>query len=112
MQSAVLAFIRRDAGEIGGAGDTHNSKKIDKVATSEHDDVKLTISNLTDRSAMLDDVARRMSLMKRDMATLMRAIDIAHRNAARSSEQGCLRGYSFLRLSVRHFVEGTQFIFV
>ena len=64
-----------DAGDIGSAGDMHNSRKIEKVATSGHDGVKLTISDLTDRIAMLGDVAGRMSLMKRDMAALMRTIE-------------------------------------
>jgi hypothetical protein len=63
-----------DAGEIGGSGDPKSLHKLDKMATSGHQDVKLTISDLTDRIGMLGDVAGRISLMKRDMAALMRAI--------------------------------------
>jgi len=63
-----------DAGEIGGSGDPRSLQKLDKVATSGRQDVKLTISDLTDRIAMLGDVAGRISLMKRDMAALMRAL--------------------------------------
>jgi len=63
-----------DAGEISGSGDPKSSHVLDKLATSGHQDVKLTISDLTDRIGMLGDVAGRISLMKRDMAALMRAI--------------------------------------
>jgi hypothetical protein len=63
-----------DAGEISGSGDPKSLHKLDKVATSGHQDVKLTIADLTDRIGMLGDVAGRISLMKRDMAALMRAI--------------------------------------
>jgi hypothetical protein len=63
-----------DAGEISGAGDKNSLRKLDKVTTSGHQDLKLTISDLTDRIGMLGDVAGRISLMKRDMAALMRAI--------------------------------------
>jgi len=63
-----------DAGEISEAGDKNSLRKLDKVATSGHQDLKLTISDLTDRIGMLGDVAGRISLMKRDMAVLMRAI--------------------------------------
>jgi hypothetical protein len=35
----------------------------------------LTISDLTDRIGMLGDVAGRISLMKRDLAALMRAVE-------------------------------------
>jgi hypothetical protein len=63
-----------DAGEISSAGDPKSLHKLDKMATSGHQDIKLTISDLTDRIGMLGDVAGRISLMKRDMAALMRAI--------------------------------------
>jgi hypothetical protein len=63
-----------DAGEISGSGDPKSLHKLDKMTTSGHQDVKLTISDLTDRIGMLGDVAGRISLMKRDMAALMRAI--------------------------------------
>jgi hypothetical protein len=63
-----------DAGEIGGSGDTKSSHKLDQMVTSGHQDVKLTISDLTDRIGMLGDVAGHISLMKRDLAALMRVI--------------------------------------
>lgn len=63
-----------DAGEISVSGDPKSQYKLDRMATSGHQDVKLTISDLTDRIGMLGDVAGRISLMKRDMAALMRAI--------------------------------------
>jgi hypothetical protein len=63
-----------DAGEIGGSGDTKSSHKLDQMVTSGHQDVKLTISDLTDRIGMLGDVAGRISLMKRDLAALMRVV--------------------------------------
>jgi hypothetical protein len=63
-----------DAGEISSSGDTKSSHKLDKMVTSGHQDVKLTISDLTDRIGMLGDVAGRISLMKRDLAALVRVI--------------------------------------
>lgn len=63
-----------DAGQINGSGDPGSLRKLDKMATSGHQGVKLTISDLTDRIAMLGDVGGRISLMKRDMAALMRAV--------------------------------------
>lgn len=63
-----------DAREISGSGDPKSLHRFDKMATSGHQDVKLTISDLTDRIGMLGDVAGRISLLKRDMAALMRAI--------------------------------------
>ena len=63
-----------DAGVISGSGDPKSLRKLDKMATSGHQEVKLTISDLTDRIGMLGDVAGRISLMKRDMAALLRAV--------------------------------------
>lgn len=63
-----------DAAEIGAPGDPKSLHKLDKMTTSGRHDVKLTISDLTDRIGMLGDVAGRISLMKREMAALMRAI--------------------------------------
>jgi hypothetical protein len=64
-----------DAGEISDSGDTKSAHKLDQMVTSGHQDVKLTISDLTDRIGMLGDVAGRISLMKRDLAALMRAVE-------------------------------------
>ena len=46
-------------------------EKIDALTTSENAGVKVSINDLTDRIAMLGDVAGRVSLIKRDLATLM-----------------------------------------
>ena len=74
---AQLKASWMEAGQITGSGDTKGVQKVDRLATSAHPEVKLTISDMTDRLAMLGDVAGRISLMKRDLAALMRAVGTA-----------------------------------
>ncbi len=62
------------AGRLGSSSDpVKQQQKITSLTTSENNDVKISISNLSDRIAMLQDVAGRVSLMKRDLAGVMHA---------------------------------------
>jgi hypothetical protein len=44
------------------------------MTTSENPKVKVSITDLSDRIAMLNDVSGRAALMKRDLALLMRSL--------------------------------------
>ncbi len=60
------------AGRLDPTDDPKRHSKITALTSSENRDVKVSIDDLTDRVAMLSDVAGRVSLIKRDLATLMR----------------------------------------
>jgi hypothetical protein len=60
-------------GRIDPAGSQKRDRKIAVLTASTSEAVKLSISDLQDRSAMLGDVSGRVSLMKRDMASMMRS---------------------------------------
>src|ERR1700722_6921869 len=47
------------------------TKKIDKVTSQPSDKLPLTIDDLEDRSAMLEDVRAKISFLKRDLAALL-----------------------------------------
>ncbi len=55
----------------GGTADAKAKQKLDAATVSEDPSVKLSIEDLTNRIAMLGDVQGRVSLIKRDLATLM-----------------------------------------
>ena len=58
-------------GRIGTTGSGKDKAKLAALTSSESKQVKVSIDDLTDRIAMLNDVSARVSLMKRDLATLM-----------------------------------------
>jgi hypothetical protein len=60
-------------GRIGTTTSAKDRGKIAALTSSESKQVKVSIDDLTDRIAMLNDVSGRVSLMKRDLATLMHA---------------------------------------
>lgn len=67
-------------------------KEIDLMTASLDPKQKLRIDDLTNRAMMLADVAGRVSLMKRDLAELMRAVHAAHKS--RVAETGAPAGDS------------------
>ncbi len=60
------------AGRLDPAHTPKRPEKITALTTSDNPDVKVSIDDLTDRIAMLGDVAGHVALIKRDLATLMR----------------------------------------
>jgi hypothetical protein len=63
-------------GRIGPPSAPESQKKISKLTSRIADHAKLSIGDLTDRSAMLMDLRSRLSLMNRDLHDLMKAIAI------------------------------------
>ncbi|HEY2469997.1 MAG TPA: hypothetical protein VGI45_19425 [Terracidiphilus sp.] len=61
------------AGRLSATNPAMRSQQIAALTASGDPKVKLTIDQLTDRIAMLGDVRGRVSLMKRDLATIMRS---------------------------------------
>jgi hypothetical protein len=64
---------RAGDGRIDPPGSAKRDRKIVSLTASSGKDVKVTIGDLVDRSAMLGDVSGRVALMKRDMAAMMRS---------------------------------------
>ena len=60
-------------GRLDATGSPKRAQKIQTLTSSMSKTVKLSISDLMDRSAMLGDVSGRVALLKRDMATMMRS---------------------------------------
>lgn len=60
-------------GRIEAPGSPKRDAKIAALTASMTPGVRLTISDLQDRQAMLGDVAGRVALINRDMAALMRS---------------------------------------
>lgn len=60
-------------GRIGTTSSSKDQAKLVALTSSESKQVKVSIDDLTDRIAMLNDVSGKVSLMKRDLATLMHA---------------------------------------
>jgi len=80
-QGTRLEQLRQEwqrAGRLGLAGSARAQKKIDLLTSGLDAKRKLSISDLTDRAYMLEDVAGRVSLMKRDLADLMRSLRLQH----------------------------------
>jgi hypothetical protein len=61
------------AGRLDTSDSAKRQQKITVLSTSMDTKVKISIDDLTDRIAMLTDVSGRVSLMKRDLALLMRS---------------------------------------
>ena len=64
----------KQVGRIGAEESPKNVKKITLLTASSDDNAKLSIDDLSDRIAMLDDVSGRVGLMKRDLADLMMSL--------------------------------------
>lgn len=63
-------------GRIGPPSAPESQNKVRKLTSRIADHAKLSIGDLTDRSAMLMDLRSRLSLMNRDLHDLMKAISI------------------------------------
>jgi hypothetical protein len=63
-------------GRIGPPNAPASQQKIDKLASRIADQKRLSLDELTDRSAMLTDLRSRVSLMSRDLRDLLKAISI------------------------------------
>ena len=59
------------AGRLGPAGNSRGQRKIELLTSTLDQGPRLSISDLTDRAFMLEDVAGRVALMKRDLAALL-----------------------------------------
>ena len=62
-----------DAKRIDTSGSAVNRQKIIALTSSTDPSVKLSIDDLNDRMAMLNDVSSRVAFMKRDVGSLMRS---------------------------------------
>ena len=62
-----------NAGRLDAADSARRQHRIAVLSTSMDNKVKISIDDLTDRIAMLTDVNGRVSLMKRDLAVIVRA---------------------------------------
>ena len=60
-----------DAGRLSPTASAERTRKISALMASGNSDAKVSIGDLTDRLAMLGDVRGRVSLIKRDLATLV-----------------------------------------
>jgi hypothetical protein len=63
-------------------------KEIELMTASLDPKQKLRIDDLTNRAMMLADVAGRVSLMKRDLAELLRAVHAAHKSRVAEASAG------------------------
>jgi hypothetical protein len=61
-------------GRLNDSGSNRTARQITKLTAGPHTKAKLSINDITDRIAMLNDVAARVALMKRDLAAVMRSI--------------------------------------
>jgi len=66
----------RQTGRIGPVGSPRTDRQITRLTSSLDSKTKLSIDDISDRSAMLADVSGRVGLTKRDLAELMRSIRI------------------------------------
>jgi hypothetical protein len=64
-------------GRTESAGNSKATKQVAKLTSSSEDKVALSIDDISDRTAMLSDVAGEVALTKRDMAGLMVSIRAA-----------------------------------
>jgi hypothetical protein len=61
------------AGRLDASDSVKQQQKIQVLTVGNNNDIRISIDDLTDRTAMLADVSGRVSLMKRDIGTLMRS---------------------------------------
>lgn len=74
-QGTRLEQLQREwqtSGRLGKPNTPAAQKKIDRLTSSLDASRRLSIADITDRMHMLQDVAGRVALMKRDLADLMR----------------------------------------
>jgi hypothetical protein len=71
----------KQAGRLGPAGSAQNDQKITRLTSSLDDKTRLSIDDISDRTAMLADVTGRVGLMKRDLAELMISVRAARKCA-------------------------------
>jgi hypothetical protein len=64
----------RQAGRLGQSGSAKTDQQIARLTSSLDSKTKLSIDNISDRIAMLSDLAGRVGLMKRDLAGFMRSM--------------------------------------
>jgi hypothetical protein len=67
------------AGRLSATDPAMRKQQIAALTASGDPTAKLTIDQLSDRIAMLGDVRGRVSLMKRDLATIMRSYSTPER---------------------------------
>ncbi len=71
-----LDQLREDwvkAGRLNGSGSARQDQEVQALTTSMNPAVKVSINDLSNRIAMLEDVSGRVSLMKRDLANIVRS---------------------------------------
>jgi len=64
----------RQSGRVGAPGSATAEMKVTLLTSSSDDTAKLSIGDISDRTAMLADVAGRIALMKRDLAELVQSV--------------------------------------
>ena len=64
----------RQDGRIGPVGSAKTDQQIERLTSSLSNKTKLSVDDISDRIAMLSDVAGRVGLMKRDLSGLMKSI--------------------------------------
>ena len=64
----------RQSGRIGPKGSAKTDQKIGRLTSSLDSKTKLSIDDISDRIAMLEDLSGRVGLMKRDLSGLMRSM--------------------------------------
>ena len=63
----------RQSGRLGDSTSTSSQRQIAALTSSSDSRVKISINDLSNRISMLVDVSGRVSLMKRDLAAIMRS---------------------------------------
>ena len=71
----------RQAGRLGSPDSATTEQQIARLTSSMNDNTKLSIDDISDRTAMLADVTGRVGLMKRDLAELLLSVQAGKRCA-------------------------------
>ncbi len=58
-------------GRIGSSGSAKDRAKVDALTSSQDSEIRLSIGDMADRIAMLDDVSSQVTLIKRDVSVVM-----------------------------------------
>ena len=64
----------QQVGRLGPAGTPQTEQQIARLTSSMGDNTKLSIDDISDRTAMLADVTGRVGLMKRDLAEILLSV--------------------------------------
>lgn len=64
----------QQAGRLGPTGTPQTEQQIARLTSSMGDNTKLSIDDISDRTAMLADVTGRVGLMKRDLAEILLSV--------------------------------------